>query len=257
MGMLDVADVHVSYDGVKALNGACLTVAEGQITSLIGPNGAGKTTLFNVVSGLVQPTAGSVRYAGHELVGRAPHAVARLGVGRAFQDPRVFRNLSALENVLAGVPHSASENPLRALLGLDRPRQRAAVERAHELLAFVGLAAKAREAAWTLSYGEQRFLSLARTLAMPARLLLLDEPTVGLDDDSISALLRLLGRMVREEGRTVLLVEHNMDVVMGISDRIALLIEGKDVAVGTPSEIAQNPLVLEAYLGVRFVAAGR
>ena len=250
--MLTVSDVRVSYGGVKALAGASLTVAEGQITSLIGPNGAGKTTLFNVVSGLVRPTAGSVRFLDHELIGLPPHAIARLGVGRAFQDPRVFRNLSALDNVLAGIPQPASENPLRALIGLDRGPRRAAVERARELLAFVGLAAKAHEQAWTLSYGEQRFLSLARTLATPARLLLLDEPTVGLDGDSIEALLGLLGRMVRDESRTVLLVEHNMDVVMRISDRVSLLVEGQDVAAGTAAEIAQSPLVLEAYLGVRY-----
>jgi ABC-type branched-subunit amino acid transport system ATPase component len=255
--VLDVADVHVSYGGVKALNGVSLAVAQGQITSLIGPNGAGKTTLFNVVSGLVRPARGSVRFEGRELVGMPPHAVARLGIGRAFQDPRVFRNLNALENVLAGIRQSAAEDPLRALLGLDRAERRAAQKRAHELLGFVGLAAKARDQAWSLSYGEQRFLSLARTLATPASLMLLDEPTVGLDAESIARLLELLRRMVAEAGRTVLLVEHNMDVVMGISDQIVLMVEGQQVAVGTATEISQNPLVLEAYLGVRFAAAGR
>ena len=253
--MLEVRDVSVSYDGVRALNGASLTVEPGQITSLIGPNGAGKTTLFNAISGLVRTTGGSVTFEEHELLGLPPHAVARLGLGRAFQDPRVFRNLSALENVLAGIPQPATENPLRALVGLDGASRRAARERADELLAFVGLSAKARDQAWTLAYGEQRFLSLARTLATPARLLLLDEPTVGLDRDSVARLLDLLVRMVREEGRTVLLVEHNMDVVMGISDKIVLLVEGKDVAVGPPDEIQRNPLVLEAYLGVRFAPA--
>jgi ABC-type branched-subunit amino acid transport system ATPase component len=255
--VLEVADVHVSYGGVKALNGVSLAVAQGQITSLIGPNGAGKTTLFNVVSGLLRPARGSVRFQGRELVGLPPHAVARLGIGRGFQDPRVFRNLSALDNVLAGIVQPATENPLRALVGLDRAQRAAAAKRARELLGFVGLAVRAREPAWALSYGEQRFLSLARTLATPASLLLLDEPTVGLDSDSIDKLLALLRRMVEEEGRTVLLVEHNMDVVMGISDQIVLLVEGKEVAAGTAAEISQNPLVLEAYLGVRFAPAGR
>lgn len=253
--MLEVAGLRVHFGGVKALDGASLVVEAGKITSLIGPNGAGKTTLFNVVSGLLRPLEGSVRFEGRELVGLPPHTVARLGVGRAFQDPRAFRNLSALENVLAGVSQPASENPLRALIGFDGAERRAARQRAEELLAFVGLAARAKDQAWSLSYGEQRFVSLARTLATPARLLLLDEPTVGLDGESIAKLLELLGRMVRDEGRTVLLVEHNMDVVMGISDKIALMIEGRDVAVGTPAEIQANPLVLEAYLGVRFAAA--
>ena len=255
--MLEVADVHLSYGGVKALNGVSLTVEQGSVTSLIGPNGAGKTTLFNVVSGLLRPTRGSVRFHGREFVGLPPHAVARLGIGRGFQDPRVFRNLSVRDNVLAGITKPATENPLRALFGFDHAQREAAAKRTQELLGFVGLATKAREAAWTLSYGEQRFLSLARTLATPASLLLLDEPTVGLDAESIDKLLALLRRMVRDDGRTVLLVEHNMDVVMGISDKVVLMVEGKEVAAGTPSEISENPLVLEAYLGVRFAAAGR
>ena len=255
--MLEVADVHLSYGGVKALNGVSLTVEQGTVTSLIGPNGAGKTTLFNVVSGLLRPTRGSVRFQDREFVGLPPHAVARLGIGRGFQDPRVFRNLNVRDNVLAGITQPATENPLRALFGFDRAQREAAAERAQELLRFVGLATKAREAAWTLSYGEQRFLSLARTLATPASLLLLDEPTVGLDAESIDKLLALLRRMVQEDGRTVLLVEHNMDVVMGISDKVVLMVEGKEVAAGTPGEIGENPLVLEAYLGVRFAAAGR
>jgi ABC-type branched-subunit amino acid transport system ATPase component len=255
--VLEVADVHLSFGGVKALNGVSLTVDQGSVTSLIGPNGAGKTTLFNVVSGLLQPTRGSVRFQGREFVGLPPHAVARLGIGRGFQDPRVFRNLSVLENVLSGIPQPATENPLRALFGFDHAQRGAAAKRAQELLGFVGLAAKARDAAWTLSYGEQRFLSLARTLATPASLLLLDEPTVGLDAESIDKLLALLRRMVREDGRTVLLVEHNMDVVMGISDKVVLMVEGKEVAAGTPGAISENPLVLEAYLGVRFAAASR
>jgi len=255
--MLDVGDVHVHFGGVRALNGASLQVAAGQITSLIGPNGAGKTTLFNVISGLLRPAAGSVRFQDREIVGLPAHTVARLGVGRTFQDPRVFPNLSALENVLAGIRQSASENPLRALLGLDGKERAAARDRAHALLRFVDLEAKAHDQCWTLGYGEQRFVSLARTLASPAHLLLLDEPTVGLDGDSVDKLLGLLTRMVREESRTVLLVEHNMDVVMGISDKIVLMVEGKDVAVGTPAEVGENPLVLEAYLGVRFAAASR
>jgi ABC-type branched-subunit amino acid transport system ATPase component len=253
--VLTVSNVHLSYGGVRALTGVSLVVERGFITSLIGPNGAGKTTLFNVITGLLRPSQGSVQFEGRELVGQSAHAVARLGLGRAFQDPRVFRNMSALENVLAGINLPSTEDPLRALLGLDGWQRREAEQRARALLHFVGLEQKTRDQAWTLSYGEQRFLSLARTLATPASLLLLDEPTVGLDAPSIDRLLDVLTRMVREEGRTVLLVEHNMDVVMGISDKIVLMIEGTDVAVGTPAEISANPLVLEAYLGVRFAAA--
>ncbi len=253
MVILEVRDIHKEFGGVRALSGVFLGLEEGRITSLIGPNGAGKTTLFNIIGGLLEPSRGSVLYRGREITGLTPHRIARLGVGRTFQDPRVFRNLSSLENVMSGFPGRGWEDPFYSLLRGQRLLE-GLKERGQSLLGLVELGDKREDRAWTLSYGQQRFLSIARTLATRAEILLMDEPSVGLDGEGVSALKEILRHLVDREGRTVLLVEHNMDVVMDISDQVILMVEGKVVASGTPSEIKASPLVIEAYLGVRYVA---
>lgn len=249
--ILELEDVSIAFGGLRAVDGATLQVPSGQITSLIGPNGAGKTTIFNIISGLLPPSAGGVRFRGESIVGLPPHAIARRGVGRTFQDPRVFRQMTVLDNVLLSMPGQLGERLLPALLWPPAMRRdlAARVERARAILAESGLAARAGDLPGDLSYGEQRFLSLARILAMDAPLLLMDEPTVGLHRGEIERLLEALVRLVREQGRTVLLIEHNMDVVMRVSDRIALLVGGKVVATGNPTEMQRNEALVNAYLG--------
>jgi ABC-type branched-subunit amino acid transport system ATPase component len=253
LGFLEIRGVSKEFGGLRALDGVEFDIEAGKITSLIGPNGAGKTTLFNIISGLVAPTEGAIFYRDRRITGLAPHRIARSGVGRTFQDPRVYRNLAVLENVISAHPQKGLEDPIFSLVkGGSLPDGVAA--RSRGLLKLVGLDEKAGQKAWALSYGEQRFLSIARALATQADLLLMDEPTVGLDVAGVLGLKRLLRRLVDAEGKTVLLVEHNMDVVMDISDKVVLMVEGKVVAQGTPDEIKATPLVIEAYLGVRYAA---
>lgn len=227
------------------------------ITCLIGPNGAGKTTVFNLISGLLQPSAGQILFRRERIDSLSPHDIARRGIGRTFQDPRVFTGLNVVENILAGM-HLRAENPLWAMVRDRRTRGEwnAATERAMALLDQVGLAERHREPSGDLSFGEQRFLSIARTLAADPELLLLDEPTVGLDGPTISRLLELLGKLVRDDGKTILLVEHNMDVVLSFSDRIHLLVQGELVASEAPEEMRRHPKMIEAYLGVTHALAG-
>ncbi len=252
MTILEVRSIHKEFGGVCALSDVSFNIDEKKITSLIGPNGAGKTTLFNIISGLLEPNRGSIFYRGQEITGLAPHRVARLRIGRTFQDPRIFRNLAVIENVVSGFPQRGLEDPIFSLLrGGYLPKD--LLERSRALLRLVGLDEKAGDKAWALSYGEQRFLSVARTLATQAEFLLMDEPSVGLDASGILSLKKLLRQLIDNEGKTVLLVEHNMDVVMDISDKVVLMVEGKVVAEGTPTEIKTTPLVIEAYLGVRYV----
>ncbi len=253
--ILELRDVAVRFGGLRAVDGASLAVLSGQVTSLIGPNGAGKTTIFNLVCGLLTPSAGQILFRGRPIVGMSPHAIAQLGIGRTFQDPRVYRQMTALENVLLGMPGQEGERLLPALLWPRSMRRDLArrVERGHAILAGIGLAGQANQLAADLSYGQQRFLSLARVLAMDAPLLLMDEPTVGLHRGEVQHLLEQISRLVREERRTVVLIEHNMDAVMSISDQIGLLVAGKIVATGSPTELQQNQTLIDAYLGTRTV----
>jgi branched-chain amino acid transport system ATP-binding protein len=226
-------------------------VERGRITSLIGPNGAGKTTIFNLVSGLLPLTAGTIRYDGARLDRTSAHGRARAGIGRAFQDPRVFRRLSALDNTRLGFPGQTGERLWRGLVQWARVRREedALREAAGALLGLVGLAEHAGRPAGDLSFGQQRFLSLVRTLAMRPKLLLLDEPTVGLTPDEVRTLARLLRDLVGRGGQTVLLIEHNMELVMEVSDRVVLLVEGQVAETGPPGEMKRHPKLLEAYFG--------
>ncbi len=249
--LLDVAGLSIHFGGLAALSDVDLAVRAGEIFALIGPNGAGKTTVFNIVTGLYRPVAGQVLFDGHDLLARAPHAVARLGVARTFQNTEVFRGLSALDNVLIGEHARLRGGVVAAALGLPGVRQEESLARAraHALLARVGLGEAAGRDAAGLPLGLQKRLELARALALAPRLLLLDEPAGGLNPTETQELMRLI-RSLRDVDRlTILLVEHNMELVMGVSDRVAVLQYGRKLAEGTPAEVSRDAAVVEAYLG--------
>ena len=255
MSILEIDNVSRSFGGLVAVDGASLSVEEGAVTSLVGPNGAGKTTLFNLVSGILPLSAGEIRFEAQPISGLAPHVIARRGIGRTCQDPRIFNEMNVLDHVIAGV-RLRGENPLAAVLrdGRTLSQYRKAEEAARELLASVGLAGRENEKAQDLSFGEQRYLSIARTLAGNPRLILLDEPTVGLDRNGIGRLSAIVRNLVSQQRRTLLIVEHNLDVVFALSDQIHLLVAGKVVLSGNPAEIRRHPKMIEAYLGTPHAA---
>jgi branched-chain amino acid transport system ATP-binding protein len=248
--ILQVVSLRKNFGGVVALNNLSLEIRKGQIKSIIGPNGAGKTTLFNIISGIFPPSSGSVRFKGKEISGLAPHAVARKGISRTFQNLQLFANMSVLENVMVGRHCRTRAGFLRSALkfpGVLR-EEKQIVAAAMELLDFVGLADVAARGAATLPFGKQRLLEIARALATDPELLLLDEPASGLNVRETEEVGRLIER-IQDTGKTVVVVEHDMSLVMGISEEVLVLDRGAGIAEGSPREVQKHPEVLRVYLG--------
>jgi branched-chain amino acid transport system ATP-binding protein len=247
---LEIAHVGKSFGGLTALDEVSFTVQQGQVKSLIGPNGAGKTTLFNIVTGFQTPTAGTVRFCGTKINGVKPHRIAEIGIARTFQNVELFGNMTVLENVMMGCHVRTRAGLLAGALRLPSARKegRAVAHRSMQLLEFVNLHDRAYEESGGLPFGLQRYLEIARALATEPKLLLLDEPASGLDPTESRDLGQLILR-IRDRGVTVLLVEHNMEVAMEISDEIVVLNYGKTLAEGTPRQIQNDSAVISAYLG--------
>jgi branched-chain amino acid transport system ATP-binding protein len=249
--LLEVASLRKTFQGVTALDDVTFGLEEGQITSLIGPNGAGKTTMFNCVTGMYTPSGGAIRFDGHDITGMGAHKISRYGIARTFQNLALFGGLTVLENLMAGAYLQGRTGLLAGALGFPRARRerREAEAAARETLAFLGMEDAAGSAPSELSYGRQKHVEFGRALMQKGRLMLLDEPMAGMSAAEKSAMTALIQRVRRDLHMSFLIVEHDIPVIMDISDQIVVLDFGKKIAEGAPREVRANPRVIAAYLG--------
>jgi ABC-type branched-subunit amino acid transport system ATPase component len=248
--MLEIRNLYKSFDGVLAVQDFSVSLETGKITSLIGPNGAGKSTVFNVVTGFLSANAGQISLDGKNLLDLSPWKITRLGVSRTFQNLRLFKKLTALENVMLGRQNQSGENLLNAVFSFSENsvENRVHIQKSEELLDFVGLSEKGNDLAENLSYGQQKLLSIACALAAEPKLLLLDEPVSGVQPAMVEKINAILKELVDKQKKTIFLIEHDIDFVLKISDTIVVMDDGRKISEGTPAIIKNNAEILEAYL---------